>query len=95
MLKALFDFKGSTLKKVYRGVTLLGVIVAAVITAIGCKTIVNMNFMKEALGVKKLIAGDVMLYLLKNYLVYALAVLAVVAVVFFVLRAKDRKNQAA
>ena len=89
MLKALFDFKGSTLKKIYRSIMLLGVIVAAAITAIGCKTIVDMNFMKETLGVKKLVSGDVMLYLLKNYLVYALAV------VLFVLRAKDRKNQAA
>ena len=95
MLKALFDFKGSTLKKIYRGITLLGIVVAAVIIAIGCKTVVDMPFMKEALGVKKLISGDVMLYLFKNYVVYALIVLAVVAVAFFVLRAKDRKNQAA
>ena len=45
--------------------------------------------------VAELIAGDVMMYILKKYLVWSAAVLAAASVAFFVLRAKDRKAQAA
>ena len=95
MLKTLFDFKGSKLKKVYRGMMLLAIVVAIVIAAFGIKEILNISHMKSVLGVTKLIAGDVMLYILKKYLVWSIAVLAVATVCFYILRAKDRKNQAA
>ena len=98
MLKTLFDFKGSTLKKIYKGMMLLGVVAAIVIAAFGIKEILDVKHMKEVLGLAKnakLIAGDVMMYILKKYLVWSAAVLAAASVAFFVLRAKDRKAQAA
>ena len=98
MLKSLFDFKGSTLKKIYKGIMLLGVVAAIVIAAFGIKEILDVKHMKEVLGLAKnakLIAGDVMMFILKKYLVWSVAVLAAASVTFFVLRAKDRKAQAA
>lgn len=98
MLKSLFDFKGSTLKKIYKGIMLLGVVAAIVIAAFGIKEILDVKHMKEVLGLAKnakLVAGDVMMFILKKYLVWSAAVLAVAGVAFFVLRAKDRKAQAA
>lgn len=98
MLKRLFDFRGSTLKKIYKGMMLLGVVAAIVIAAFGIKEILDVKHMKEVFGLAKnakLIAGDVMMYILKKYLVWSAAVLAAASVAFFVLRAKDRKAQAA
>jgi hypothetical protein len=98
MLKSLFDFRGSTLKKIYKGIMLLGVVAAIVIAAFGIKEILDVKHMKEVLGLAKnakLIAGDVMMYILMKYLVWSAAVLAAASVAFFVLRAKDRKAQAA
>ncbi len=93
MFKKLFDFKGSKLKKIYKGIMLLGVIVAIVIAALGIKEILDVKHMKTVLDVSRLIAGDVMFYLLKKYLVWSIAVLAVATAVYYVLRAKDRKAQ--
>lgn len=98
MLKKLFDFKGSTLKKIYRAIMLLAIVAAIVIAAVGVKEILNVTHMKEVFGLPKtgrLIAGDVMLYVLKKYLVWSIAVLAAGTVCFYILRAKDRKAQAA
>lgn len=98
MLKTLFDFKGSTLKKIYKAIMLLGIIAAIVIAAFGIKEILNVAHMKEVFGLAKnakLIAGDVMMYILKKYLVWSIAVIAVTTVCFYVLRAKDRKAQEA
>lgn len=95
MLKTLFDFRGSKLKKIYKAIMLLGIVIAIVIAAFGIKEILDVKHMKTVLGVTKLIAGDVMLFVLKKYLVWSLAVLAAAAVAFYVLRAKDRKAQAA
>jgi len=97
MLKKLFDFKGSTLKKIYKAIMLLAIIAAIVIAAFGVKEILDVTHMKEVFGLPKtgrLIAGDVMLYVLKKYLVWSLAALAAGTVCFYVLRAKDRKAQA-
>ncbi len=96
MLKALFDFKGSPLKKVYKAIMLIAIIVAIVIVGAGCMEIVDVAHMKEVLGMAKnakLISGDVMMYMLKKYVVWALAVLAVGVACFYTLRAKDRKAQ--
>jgi len=97
MLKKLFDFKGSTLKKIYKAIMLLAIIAAIVIAAFGVKEILDVTHMKEVFGLPKtgrLIAGDVMLYVLKKYLVWSLAALAAGTVCFYVLRAKDRQAQA-
>lgn len=95
MLKTLFDFKGSTLKKIYRAIMLLAIVAAIVIAAFGIKEILDVKHMKTVLGVTKLVAGDVMLFILKKYLVWSIAALAAGTVCFYVLRAKDRKAQAA
>ena len=95
MLKKLFDFKGCKLKKIYKGIMLLGIVVAIVIAAIGIKEILNVDHMKKVLDVTRVIAGDVMMYLLKKYLVWSIAVLAVATGAYYYLRAKDRKAQAA
>ena len=95
MLKKLFDFKGSKLKKIYKGLMLLGIIAAIVIAAFGIKEILDVKHMKTVLGVTRVIAGDVMLYVLKKYLVWSIAIMAVTTVVYYYLRAKDRKAQAA
>ena len=98
MLKTLFDFKGSTLKKIYKAVMLLGIIAAIVIAAFGIKEILDVKHMKEVLGLAKnakLIAGDVMMFILKKYLVWSITVLAAATACFYILRAKDRKAQAA
>ena len=98
MFTSLFDFKGSKLKKTYRALMLVCIIVAIVIAALGIKEILNTAHMKEVFGLAKsakLIAGDVMFYFLKKYLIWSLAVMAVATIGFYVLRAKDRKAQAA
>lgn len=95
MLKTLFDFKGSTLKKIYRAIMLLAIVAAIVIAAFGIKEILDVKHMKTVLGVTKLVAGDVMLFILKKYLVWSIAALAAGTVCFYVLRAKDRKTQVA
>ncbi|MBQ2930332.1 MAG: hypothetical protein IJD99_08980 [Clostridia bacterium] len=95
MLKKLFDFKGSTLKKIYRAIMLLAIVAAIVIAAFGIKEILDVKHMKTLMGVTRLVAGDVMMYVLKKYLVWSIAVLAAGTVCFYILRAKDRKAQAA
>ena len=95
MLKKLFDFKGSTLKKIYRAIRLLAIVAAIVIAALGIKEILDVKHMKTLMGVTRLVAGDVMMYVLKKYLVWSIAVLAAGTVCFYILRAKDRKAQAA
>lgn len=95
MLKKLFDFKGSTLKKIYRAIMLLAIVAAIVIAAFGIKEILDVKHMKTLMGVTRLVAGDVMMYVLKKYLVWSIAVLAAGTVCFYILRAKDRKVQAA
>ena len=95
MLKKLFDFKGSTLKKIYRAIMLLAIVAAIVIAVFGIKEILDVKHMKTLMGVTRLVAGDVMMYVLKKYLVWSIAVLAAGTVCFYILRAKDRKAQAA
>ena len=91
MLKKLFDFSGSKKMKLARAILLVGIIAAIVITAFGIKEILDVKHMKTVLGVTKPIMGDVALYLVKKYLVWALPVLAAGIAAFLILRYQDNK----
>ena len=91
MLKKLFDFSGSKKMKLARVILLVGIIAAIVITAFGIKEILDVKHMKTVLGVSTLIMGDVALFLVKKYLVWALLVLAVGIAAFLTLRYQENK----
>ena len=96
MLKNLFDFKVSKTMRVAKIVLLVALIAAIVIAAIGIVQAVDVAGMKELLGMAKnqrLIAKDVMFYLLKNYLIWSVLILAVGGGVYYTLKVKDRKAQ--
>lgn len=95
MLKKLFDFSGSKKMKLAHAILLVGIIAAIVITAFGIKEILDVKHMKTVLGVSKLIMGDVALFLVKKYLVWALPVLAVSVAAFLTMRYQDNKANAA
>lgn len=94
MLKKLFDFEGSKQRKLAKIILLVGMLVAIVITAFGVKEILDVNHMKTVLDASRLIMGDVALFLLKKYLVWALLILAVALIAFYTLRYLDNKKAA-
>lgn len=75
MLKKLFDFKMSKQMVLAKVFMLLCVVAAIVITFFGFREIVNVPHMKEVLDTGHPLMGDVLLYLLKKYLVWGLVVL--------------------
>lgn len=95
MLKSLFDFSGSKQRKLARLCLLVGILVAVVIFAFGIKEILDVPHMKEVLGATRPIMGDVLLYLSKKYLVWALPILAAGIAAFYTLRYLDNKKQRA
>lgn len=94
MLKKLFDFKGSKLMTSARIVLLLCMLVAIVITGFGIKEILDVPHMKEVLDATRPTMGDVLVYLTKKYLVWALPVLFGGIIAFVTMRYYDNKNAA-
>lgn len=91
-------FKVSKTLRLARIVLLVAIVAAIVVTAIGLVQIVDVTEMKELLGMaknQKLIANDVMVYLLQHYLIWALLILAAGCAGHYALKVKDRKEQAA
>jgi len=95
MLKKLFDFKVSKQMKLAKIILLVGLLAAIVITAIGLVEIMDVKAMKAVLGVTKLVMGDVMIFLLKKYLGWALLIFAVVLGYYLITRYHDNKKAAA
>ncbi len=95
MLKNLFNFKVSEKLLVAKIVMLVGMLAAIVITAFGLVEIMDVKLMKEVLGATRPLMGDVMLFLLKKYLVWALLILAAVVSFFLVTRYQENKKVAA
>lgn len=77
MLKKLFDFKMSKQMVIAKVFMLVCMVAAIVITCFGFREIVDVPHMKEVLDMRFLPMGDVLLYLLRKYLVWALALLFV------------------
>lgn len=77
MLKKLFDFKLSKPLLIAKIAMLVCFIAAIVITWFGLKEIMDIPHMKEVLGVGRPLMKDVLIYLLKKYMGYAVAVAAV------------------
>ena len=94
MLKKLFDFKVSKQMKLAKIILILGLLAAIVITAIGLVEIMDIAAMKAALDVTKLVMGDVMVFLLKKYLGWALLIFAVVLGYYLFVRYLDNKKAA-
>jgi len=94
MLKKLFDFKVSKQIKLAKIILILGLLAAIVITAIGLVEIMDIAAMKAALDVTKLVMGDVMVFLLKKYLGWALLIFAVVLGYYLFVRYLDNKKAA-
>lgn len=95
---AWFGVGESKLLVLARSLRTVGILIAVVITAFGVVEALNTTKMKAIFGLakhQKLIAGDVMLYILVNYLVYALLALGIGVVCFYFFRYKDRKVKAA
>lgn len=95
MLKTLFDFKVSKQMRLAKIILIVGLLAAIVITAIGLVEIMDVAAMKTVLGVTKLIMGDVLLFLLKKYLIWALLILAAALTTFYTTRYLENKKQAA
>lgn len=77
MWKKLFDFKLSRKMIIAKAFMYVCILAAIVITGFGLADIMDVAKMKEVLGVKKPLMGDVLLYLLKKYLSWALGALVV------------------
>ena len=95
MLKKLFDFKVSNRMKLAKIILIVGMLAAIVITALGLVEIMDIAAMKTALGVTKLVAGDVFLFVLKKYLSWALLVFAVVLGYYLFVRYQENKKAVA
>ncbi len=95
MLKKLFDFKVSKQMLVAKIILIAGLLAAIVITAFGLVEIMDVKLMKEILGATRPLMGDVLLFLLKKYLVWALLIVAVVVGYFMAARYQDNKKAAA
>ena len=95
MLKKLFDFKVSKQMRLAKILVIVGLLAAIAITAVGIREIMNVKAMKEVLGVTKLIMGDVLVFLLKKYLGWALLIVAAVLAVYVLVRYQDNKKAAA
>lgn len=94
MLKKLFDFKGSKLMIIARIILLVSILAAIVITAFGIKEILDVPHMKEILDAARPTMGQVALFLVKKYLVWALPVLFAGIIAFVTMRYVDNKSQA-
>lgn len=75
MFKKLFNFKLSKQMVIAKVFMLVCMAVAIVVTFLGLKEIVDVPHMKAVLDATRPLMGDVLLYLLKKYLVWALLVL--------------------
>lgn len=94
MLKKLFDFKVSKRMKVAKVILILGLLAAIAIVAVGLVEIMDVKALKALLGVTKLAAGDVFLFVLKKYLSWALLIIAAAAGVFLTVRYQENKQAA-
>ena len=94
MLKKLFNFKMSKNVACAKAFMLVCMVAAIVITFFGLKEIVDVKHMKEVLDATRPLMGDVLLYLLKKYLVWALVVLFTGVVTFVTVRFVDNKKAA-
>ena len=95
MLKSLFDFSGSKQRKLARLCLLVGILAAIVIFAFGIKEILDVKHMKTILDATRPTMGQVLLFLSKKYLVWALPILFAGIAAFYTLRYLDNKKQAA
>ena len=95
MLKKLFDFKVSKQMRLAKILVIVGLLAAIAIAAVGIREIMNVKAMKEVLGVTKLIMGDVLVFLLKEYLGWALLIVAAVLAVYVAVRYQENKKAAA
>lgn len=93
MLKKLFDFKGSKLLVCARIVLLVAILAAIVIAGFGIAEILDVKHMKEVLGVARPLMGDVLMFLLKKYLGWALLILFGGIGAFVTMRYMDNKAQ--
>lgn len=75
MLKKLFDFKMSKQLIIAKIVMLVCIVAAIVVTFFGLKEIVDVPHMKTVLNATRPLMGDVLVYLLKKYVGWALLVL--------------------
>ncbi len=93
MLKKLKDLKHMSKRMLLANAILaVGLLAAAVLTAVGLVQVMDVPAMKTLLDLKKIIMADIVGYLLKHYLGYA-AVLAVASfAVYYVLKVEDRKH---
>jgi len=93
MLKKLFDFRGSKLMICARIILLAAIVVAIVITGFGIAEILDVKHIKEVLGVSRPLMGDVLMFLLKKYLSWALLILFGGIGAFVTMRYMDNKAQ--
>ena len=94
MLKNLFNFKVSKQMKVAKGILLVGMLAAIVITAFGLVEIMDVKLMKELQGVARPTMGGVLAFLLQNYLGWALLILAIAVGVYVYIRYLENKTAA-
>ena len=95
MFKKLFNFKMSKQMVMAKAFMLVCMAVAIVVTFLGLKEIVDVKHMKEVLDVTRPLMGDVLLYLLKKYLVWALLVLFAGVAAFLGVRYAENNKKAA
>ena len=95
MLKKLFNFKMSKNVACAKAFMLVCMVAAIVITFFGLKEIVDVKHMKEVLDAARPLMGDVLLYLLKKYLVWALLVLFAGVATFVGVRYAENNKKAA
>lgn len=95
MLKKLFNFKMSKQMVMAKVFMLVCMAVAIVVTFLGLREIVDVKHMKEVLDATRPLMGDVLLYLLKKYLVWALLVLFAGVASFVGVRYAENNKKAA
>lgn len=93
MLKKLFDFRGSKLMICARIILLAAILAAIVIAGFGIAEILDVKHMKEVLAVGRPLMGDVLMFLLKKYLSWALLILFGGIGAFVTMRYMDNKAQ--
>lgn len=94
MLKKLFNFKMSKQMVMAKVFMLVCMAVAIVVTFLGLREIVDVKHMKEVLDATRPLMGDVLLYLLKKYLVWALLVLFAGVATFVGVRYAENNKKA-
>ena len=95
MFKKLFDFKMSKQMVLAKIFMLVCMVAAIVVTFLGLREIVDVKHMKEVLDATRPLMGDVLLYLLKKYLVWALLVLFAGVATFVGVRYTENNKKAA